>query len=52
MALFIALLVSLLVIAVFPANINAAPRRIPRRGRPPTPLWQRVPMRLVFAGLT
>jgi uncharacterized membrane protein len=42
----------LLLLAVLPANINAALRRIPLRGRSPTPLWRRAPMQLVFIGLT
>lgn len=42
----------LLLIAMFPANINAALRHIPLRGRPPTPLWQRIPMQIVFVSLT
>lgn len=40
----------LLLIAMFPANINAALRHIPLRGRPPTPLWLRVPMQILFVG--
>lgn len=40
----------LLLVAMFPANVNAALRRLPLRGRPPTPLWLRVPMQLLFIG--
>lgn len=41
-----------LLIAMFPANINAARQRIPLRGRPATPLWLRAPMQIIFVGLT
>lgn len=41
-----------LMVAMFPANVAAAVNRVPMRGRPPTPLWQRVPMQLLFVGLT
>jgi uncharacterized membrane protein len=40
----------LLLVAMFPANVNAALRHIPLRGRPPTPLWLRVPMQILFIG--
>jgi uncharacterized membrane protein len=39
-------------IAVLPANIQAARARITLRGRPPTPLWLRVPMQILFIVLT
>ncbi len=35
-------------IAVLPANIHAARAGITLRGRPPTPLWLRVPMQVLF----
>jgi uncharacterized membrane protein len=35
-------------IAVLPANIQAAYSGITLRGRPPTPLWLRVPMQVLF----
>jgi len=35
-------------IAVLPANIQAARAGITLRGRPPTPLWLRVPMQVLF----
>jgi uncharacterized membrane protein len=35
-------------VAVFPANIRAARSAITLRGRPPTPLWLRAPMQLLF----
>ncbi|HJZ47032.1 MAG TPA: DoxX family protein [Roseiflexaceae bacterium] len=41
-----------LLLAMFPANVNAASNHVPLRGRPPTPLWLRLPMQLVFLGLT
>ena len=34
--------------AMFPANVNAARKGIPLRGRPPTTLWLRAPMQLLF----
>ncbi len=42
----------LLLVAMFPANVNAAIKEVPMRGRPPTPLWLRLPMQLIFVGLT
>src|SRR3954463_2195650 len=41
-----------LLIAMFPANMNAASNDITLRGKPPTPLCLRLPMQLVFLGLT
>lgn len=38
----------LLVLAMFPANVNAALNGIPLRGRAPTSLWLRLPMQLLF----
>jgi uncharacterized membrane protein len=35
-------------IAVLPANIHAARAAVALRGRPPTPLWLRVPMQVLF----
>jgi uncharacterized membrane protein len=35
-------------IAVLPANIHAARAGITLRGRPPTPLWLRLPMQVLF----
>ncbi|HXW57384.1 MAG TPA: DoxX family protein [Candidatus Cybelea sp.] len=35
-------------VAVFPANIRAARSGLTLRGRPPTPLWLRAPMQLLF----
>jgi uncharacterized membrane protein len=34
--------------AMFPANVNAALQRIPLRGKPPTALWLRAPMQLLY----
>jgi uncharacterized membrane protein len=36
---------------MFPANINAALRQVPLRGRPATPLWLRLPMQVLFIAL-
>ena len=38
-------------IAVLPANVHAASAGITLRGRPPTPLWLRVPMQILFIAL-
>jgi uncharacterized membrane protein len=38
----------LLMVLMLPANISAARRRVLLRGRPPTPLWIRVPMQILF----
>lgn len=35
-------------IAVLPANIHAARASVTLRGRPPTPLWLRVPIQILF----
>jgi uncharacterized membrane protein len=35
--------------ALFPANVNAARKGIPFRGKPPTPLWLRAPAQLLYA---
>jgi uncharacterized membrane protein len=37
-----------LFVALFPANVNAALNGIEFRGKPPTPLWVRLPVQLVF----
>jgi uncharacterized membrane protein len=34
--------------AMFPANVNAALQGIPLRGKPPTALWLRAPMQLLY----
>lgn len=39
----------LLLVGVFPANVNAALQQIPFRGEAPTALWLRAPIQLVFA---
>ena len=41
----------LLLVAMFPANVSAARRGVPVRGRAPTPLRLRIPMQLLFVGL-
>jgi uncharacterized membrane protein len=41
---------ALLFLAMFPANVNGAVRKLPLRGRMATPLWLRTPMQLVFLG--
>jgi uncharacterized membrane protein len=38
----------LLLVAMLPANINAARRQIHLRGRPATALWLRIPMQVLF----
>jgi uncharacterized membrane protein len=38
----------LLLIAQFPANVNAALNGIPLGGEQPTPLWLRTPMQILF----
>jgi uncharacterized membrane protein len=42
----------LFLIAVLPANVHAARAGVTLRGKPPTPLWLRVPLQLLFIGLT
>jgi uncharacterized membrane protein len=42
---------ALLMVALFPANISAARRHVPLRGEPPTPLWIRAPMQILFIAL-
>ncbi len=42
----------LLLAALLPANVSAARRGVPMRGRAPTPLRLRVPMQILFVGLT
>ena len=41
----------LLLIAMFPANVNAVLNGIPLGGEPPTPLWLRTPMQLLFIAM-
>jgi uncharacterized membrane protein len=41
----------LLLVAQFPANVNAALNGIPLGGEAPTPLWLRTPMQLLFIGM-
>lgn len=41
----------LLLVALLPANVSAARRGVPMRGRAPTPLRVRVPMQILFIGL-
>ena len=42
----------LFLIAVFPANVRAARTGVTLRGKPATPLWLRLPLQLLFIGLT
>ena len=42
----------LLLVALLPANVSAARRGVPMRGRAPTPLIVRIPMQILFVGLT
>ena len=37
--------------AMFPANVNAARKGIPLRGKPPTTLWIRAPMQLLYVAV-
>jgi uncharacterized membrane protein len=41
-----------LMAAMFPANINAAKNKVLLRGKPPTPLWLRLPIQIIFMGMT
>jgi uncharacterized membrane protein len=41
----------LLLIAMFPANVNAALNGIPLGGEAPTPLWLRTPMQILFIAM-
>jgi uncharacterized membrane protein len=41
----------LLLVAVFPANVNAIINEIPFGGDAPTPLWVRAPMQLLYIGM-
>jgi hypothetical protein len=36
---------------MFIANVNAAQNRVTLRGKPPTPLWLRTPMQILFVAL-
>jgi uncharacterized membrane protein len=40
-----------LLIGMFVANVNAAKSGITLRGKPPTPLWLRTPMQILFVAL-
>ena len=42
---------AILFVAMFPANIKAAIKKVPLRGQPATPLWLRLPMQVLFIGL-
>ena len=42
---------AILFVAMFPANINAALKKVPLRGKPATPLWLRLPMQMLFIAL-
>jgi uncharacterized membrane protein len=41
----------LLMVGVFPVNVNAALNGIPFGGEPPTPLWLRAPEQLLYIGM-
>ena len=41
----------LLLVAMFPANMNAIINGIPLGGNAPTPLWVRAPMQLLYIGM-
>ena len=40
-----------LLIALFPANVNATLKRATLAGKPATPLWLRTPMQVLFIGM-
>jgi len=40
-----------LLVGMFIANVNAAQRGVTLRGKPPTPLWLRAPMQVLFIAL-
>lgn len=40
-----------LLVGMFIANVNAAQRGVTLRGKPPTPLWLRAPMQILFVAL-
>jgi uncharacterized membrane protein len=42
---------ALLFVTMFPANINAALKQVPLRGKSATPLWLRLPMQVLFITL-
>ena len=48
---FAGLGLALLLVAMFPANINASRKGVELRGKAPTPLWLRAPMQLLFIGM-
>jgi uncharacterized membrane protein len=41
----------LLLVAMFPANVNAIINGLPLGGNAPTPLWVRAPMQLLYIGM-
>ena len=41
----------LLLVAMFPGNVYAAVNEVAFRGEPPTPLWLRTPIQLLFIGM-
>jgi uncharacterized membrane protein len=46
-----AICLALLFVAMVPANISAALRYVPLRGRNATPLWLRIPIQALFIGV-
>jgi len=42
---------AILFVAMFPANIKAAIKKVPLRGQTATPLWLRLPMQVLFIAL-
>jgi uncharacterized membrane protein len=40
-----------LLVGMFTANVHAARRGVTLRGKPPTPLWLRAPMQILFVAL-
>lgn len=45
------LCLAVLLVAMFPANVHAALKHVPLRGKSPTPLWLRLPMQLIWIAL-
>ena len=49
---FAGLGLALLLVAMFPANVNVSRKEVELRGKAPTPLRLRTPMQLLFIGMT
>lgn len=42
---------ALLLVAMYPANLNASRKQIPLRGKPPTPFWLRLIEQVLYIGV-